>query len=134
MALQYSITLRNAKLDQIETTVASPLIYFFSGSMPADCATANSGVMLAAITPSGGADYMAAAATGAKAKSGTWSNASVGTAGTIGYFRFIAASVVHIQGTCTNTGGGGDMTLDNTVINAGQSLTVTTFTLTAGNP
>ena len=38
-----------------------------------------------------------------------------------------------MQGTVTATGGGGDMTVDNVVFAAGQSFTVTGFTLTAGN-
>lgn len=33
----------------------------------------------------------------------------------------------------TATGGGGDMTVDNTSFAAGQAFTVTGFTLTAGN-
>jgi hypothetical protein len=38
-----------------------------------------------------------------------------------------------LQGSITATGGGGDMTLDNTSIASGQTITVTGFTLTAGN-
>jgi hypothetical protein len=37
-----------------------------------------------------------------------------------------------IQGNVTATGGGGDMTIDNVSIAAGQQVTVTSFTLTAG--
>ena len=133
MALQYSETLRNAQLDQIETTVGtSPKLRISSGSPPADCATADSGTLLAEITlPS---DWMAAAATGSKAKSGTWSVAA-SAAGTAGHFRIKDSSgtTVHAQGTVTATGGGGDMTVDNTSIASGQTVTVNTFTLSAGN-
>ena len=38
-----------------------------------------------------------------------------------------------MQGTVTLTGGGGDMTLDNTSIASGQAVNVTSFTLTDGN-
>jgi len=38
-----------------------------------------------------------------------------------------------MQGTVTATGGGGDLELDNTSIAATQKVTITTFTLTAGN-
>ena len=52
--------------------------------------------------------------------------------GTAGYFRFYDASAnCHMQGTITATGGGGDMTLDNTNIAAGQTVNITGFTLTA---
>ena len=36
-------------------------------------------------------------------------------------------------GSITATGGGGDMTVDNTSFATGQSFTVTAFTLTDGN-
>ena len=42
-------------------------------------------------------------------------------------------STQHIQGTVTNTGGGGDMTVQNVVVEAAQAITITGFTLTAGN-
>jgi hypothetical protein len=38
-----------------------------------------------------------------------------------------------MQGTVTATGGGGDMTVNNTSFALGQTFTVTGFTLTAGN-
>lgn len=133
MAIQLSITVRNARLDAIETTVGTaPLLRIYSGSMPADCATARSGTKLVEITcPS---DWMAAASSGAKAKSGTWSVAAV-AAGTAGYFSLqdSGGTTCHMQGTVTATGGGGDMTLDNTSIASSQTVTVTTFTLTDGN-
>lgn len=37
-----------------------------------------------------------------------------------------------MQGSITATGGGGDMELDNTSIAAGQQVTVSSFTITAG--
>ena len=38
-------------------------------------------------------------------------------------------ATAHIQGSVTATGGGGDMTLDNTSIASGQTVTITSFTL-----
>lgn len=134
MALQYSVTVRNAQLDQIESTVGTaPLLRIYTGAPPADCATAASGTLLAEMTlPS---DWMAAAAAGAKAKSGTWQDASANNAGTAGYWRLYdsGGTTCHAQGTVTATGGGGDLTLDNTSIAAAQSVTINTFTITAGN-
>jgi hypothetical protein len=43
------------------------------------------------------------------------------------------AAACHVQGSITATGGGGDMTLDNIVIASAQTITISTFTLTAGN-
>lgn len=89
--------------------------------------------MLASLTlPS---DWMAAASSGSKAKSGTWEDTSADSAGTAAHYRLYASdgTTCHAQGTVTATGGGGDMTVDNTSFAAGQSFTVTSFTLTAPN-
>lgn len=131
MAFQFSTTVRNAWLDQIETTIGTgPLLELRSGAAPADCATADSGTLLATITcPS---DFLAAASAGSKVLSGTWQvNASA--TGTVGHFRLknSAGSVCHVQGSVTATGGGGDMTVSNTSLASGQQVTITTFTLTA---
>jgi hypothetical protein len=136
-ALQYSVPVRNAKLDAVETTIGTlPIIEFRTGAPPADCATAASGTLLAqAALPS---DWLAAAAAGSKAKAGTWQfSILAGISGqTIGYFRIYdsgSPSACHIQGTVTATGSGGDMTVDNTNVSAAQVVTVNTFTLNAGN-
>jgi len=134
MTLQYSVAVRNAKLDAFETTVGtSAIMEIRSGAPPATCATANSGTVLATLTlPS---DWMAAASGGTKAKSGTWQDTSADAAGTAGHFRIFASdgTTCHAQGTVTITGGGGDMTFDNTNFAVGQSFSITSFTLTAGN-
>lgn len=80
-------------------------------------------------------DWMAAASSGSKAKSGTWQDASADATGTAAHFRIYASdgTTAHMQGTVTATGGGGDLTLDNTSIASGQSVTITSFTLTAAN-
>lgn len=134
MALQYSVAVRNAKLDAVETAVGtSAVLKIRTGAPPATVATADSGTVLATLNlPS---DWMAAASSGTKALTGTWQDASADATGTAAHFRIYASdgTTAHIQGTVTATGGGGDMTLDNTSIASGQSVTVTSFTLTAGN-
>lgn len=134
MALQLSTSVRNARLDTIESTIGtSAVMKIRTGSAPADCATADSGTVLATLSlPS---DWLAAAASGSKAKSGTWSDASADASGTAAHFRIYesTATTCHIQGTVTLTAGGGDMTVDSTTFTAGQSFTVTSFTLTDGN-
>lgn len=134
MALQFSVAIRNALLDAIETQGGtSAILKIRTGSAPADCATADSGTVLATLNlPS---DWMAAASSGSKAKSGTWSDSSADATGTAAHWRLYASdgTTVLAQGTVTATGGGGDMTVDSTSFTAGQSFTVTTFTFTAGN-
>ena len=134
MTVQFSTTVRNARLDAFETAVGtSAVLKIRTGAPPADVATADSGTVLATISlPS---DWMAAASGGSKAKSGTWQDASADNTGTAGHFRLYASdgTTAHMQGTVTITGGGGDMTVDNTSFAAGQQFTVTSFTLTDGN-
>lgn len=134
MALQISTTLRNARLDAIETTVGTaPILRIRTGAPPADCATADSGTVLAEMTlPS---DWMAAAGSGTKAKAGTWQDASANASGTAGHFRIYdsGGTTCHVQGTVTASGGGGDMTLDSVAVTSGQTVTLTTFSLSDAN-
>ena len=134
MSVQLSTSIRNARLDQIESTIGtSAVLKIRTGAPPANCGTADSGTVLATLNlPS---DWMAAANLGSKALSGTWSDSSADNSGTAGHFRVYdsGGATCHIQGTVTATGGGGDMTLDNTSIATGQAVAVNTFTLTDGN-
>jgi hypothetical protein len=136
-ALQYSVTVRNAKLDAVETAIGTvPIIEYRTGAPPANCAAASTGTLLAqAALPS---DWLAAAAAGVKSKLGTWQFTILAGISnqTVGYFRIFdsqSPSTCHIQGTVTATGGGGDMTVDNTNVSAGQTVTVTQYDTTAGN-
>lgn len=132
--MQLSTAVRNARLDVIETTIGSTAVLKIrSGAVPADCAAADSGTVLATLTLP--ADWMAAASGGSKAKAGTWEDASADATGTAAHFRLYASdgSTCGMQGTVTATGGGGDLTVDNTSFASGQSFTVTSFTLTDGN-
>lgn len=132
MAIQLGTAVRNARLDTIESTIGtSPILKIRTGAAPADCGTADSGTVLATLTlPS---DWMAAASSGAKAKSGTWQDTSADATGTAGHFRIYdsGGSTCHLQGTCGI--GTGDLQLDNTSLATGQSVTITAFTLTDGN-
>lgn len=131
MAIQYGTTLRSNQLDQIESTAGTgALLRIYTGSPPADCGTAASGTKLVEMTlPS---DWMNAASSGTKTKLGTWSGTGI-TGGTAGYFRITdsAGTTTHVQGTVGQ--GSGDLSLDNTVIATSQVVTVSTFTITAGN-
>lgn len=134
MAVQLSVTARNARLDSIETTIGTaPILTIRTGAQPANCAAANSGTVLATMTlPS---DWLANAASGAKALSGTWQDASADATGTAAHFRIhdSTGTTCHFQGTVTLTAGGGDMEINNTSIATAQQVTVTAFTLTDAN-
>lgn len=134
MTIQLSTSVRNARLDAIETTIStSAVLKIRTGAQPANVAAADSGTVLATLSlPS---DWLAAASSGAKAKAGTWQDTSADATGTAAHFRIYASdgTTAHIQGSVTATGGGGDMELDNVSIASGQSITISTFTLTDGN-
>jgi hypothetical protein len=133
MAVQLAVSTRNARLDAIETEIGTaPILKLRTGSVPANCATADSGTVLCSITlPS---DWMQAAASGAMAKSATtWSGTASGGGGTVAHFRIYdsGGSTCHLQGTAAT--GSGDLSLDNAVLADGQTVTITAFTLTDGN-
>ena len=134
MAINFSVLVRNARLDAIETAIgAGAILKIRSGAKPATCADPDSGTTLATLNRP--ADYMANANAGQKAKSGTWDDAAADAAGTAGHFRLYAADGItcHAQGTVTNIGGGGDLEVDNTNFAAGQAFSVTAFTLREGH-
>jgi len=141
MALQYSVAVRNARLDAVETAVigsGSPLkqamLELRSGEQPSNCAAADTGTLLAQIILPN--DFMAAASGGTKAINGTWTGTGAGT-GTIAHFRVKemgSPDVVHMQGSVGLSGSPTyDMTVDNVSVTPGQAITVSTFTITAGN-
>lgn len=134
MAVQASVAVRNARLDAIETTIGtSAVLKIRTGAQPATCATADAGTVLATLSlPS---DWMAAASSGSKALAGTWQDTSADAAGTAAHWRIYASdgTTCGLQGTVTATSGGGDMEVQNTSFAAGQSFTITAFTLTDGN-
>jgi hypothetical protein len=128
MTMQYSTTMRNNKLDQVESTVGvSAVLKIFSGAQPANCAASDpSGLLVTMTLPS---DWMNAASGGTKTKLGTWSATASGS-GTAACWRIYDSTAT----TCGVQGNTTDMVFDNTSIASGQTVTVTTFTLTAGNP
>lgn len=134
MAIKLSEAVRNARLDAIETAIGtSAVLKIRTGTVPTNIADADAGTVLAEMTlPS---DWLAAASGGSKAKSGTWEDTSGNADGTAAHFRIYASNgtTQHLQGTVTATGGGGDLTLDNTSIATGQAVSITGFTLTDGN-
>ena len=132
MAIQLSANTRNARLDAIETQGGTtPILSIWSGSIPANCAAANTGTKLVSMTlPS---DWMSAASAGSKAKLGTWEDASADASGTAVHFRIhtLAGTECIMQGTVGV--GTGDLRLDSTTITATQDVVITAFTLTDGN-
>jgi hypothetical protein len=129
MTLDLNNATANLILDGYDTYFPAGAILEIRTGAPAGAENAAGGTLLASITLP--ATPWAAAASGSKAKSGTWQVAA-GATGTAGHYRLKnAADTRREEGTVTITGGGGDMTVDNTSIASAQVVTVTTFTRTA---
>lgn len=133
MTVQFGTALRTARSTAIETTIGpAPKLRISTGAPPATTATADSGTLLVEFTL---ASDWATQASAVLTFSGTpLSQAAVGT-GAAGHYRVkdSAGTTVHMQGTVTATGGGGDLTVDNTSIATAQTVQVTSWTITEGN-
>lgn len=135
MTIQLSTAARNALLDVLEVTIGvSAKLMVYTGAMPANAAAATTGTKLVEYDLA--SDWWAAASAGAKTLNSLPLTVTGLANGTAGYFRLFATdgTTCGIQGTCTLTGGGGDMTFDNTSIQTGQNVNITGFTITAPNP
>jgi hypothetical protein len=100
---QYSVAVNNAALDAKETaTGTAPVLRFYTGSMPANCAAAATGTQLA--TQALPSDWLSNASAAAKAKAGTWTG-TYGASGTVGYWRIWDTAVAncHWQGLAFQT-------------------------------
>lgn len=133
--LKYSAVLKNAQQASITSTLgASAVLNIYSGSQPASPDTAiTSQTLLAALTcnatfapaPSGGVLTLNAISNG----TGT-AAAGAGTLAT--FFRMTTSGgTAHIDGTVGISNA--DLNLNNTNIATGQTVSVTSFTLTNGN-
>lgn len=131
MTIQLSVSVRNGMLDAIETAIGvSAVVKLKTGAPPANCAAADSGTVVATISLA--SDWMAAASSGSKSFSSTpLQDTSADNAGTLGHYRVYASdgTTCHMQGTITATGGGGDMTVDNTSVTAGQIVQITSWAI-----
>jgi hypothetical protein len=132
MSIQFSAAVRNARLNAIFATIgAAAKLLLYTGSAPANCATADSGTLLATLTLPSTEEN--AAASGAETQAnGPWTG-TASAAGTAGHFRVMdpTGATCHVQGTVGQ--GSGDLSFDNATFTAGQNIQITSFTLTDGN-
>lgn len=132
MALQYSTAHRSAAMDDITTKVGtSGVLKIWTGAIPTNCATADTGVLLATLTCN--ATAFAAAASSGVLTANAITSATAGNTGTAGYFRIYpsAATTTNavIQGLCGTSGS--DLNLSSTSIASGQTVSITSLTITA---
>jgi hypothetical protein len=133
MALKYSTTLRNAQLDAITTAVGtSGILRIYSGTRPANVAAAITGTLLAELVCNASA-FAAAASGGVLTANAISNDSSANASGTASHYRLFRSdgTTAVIDGDVSTSGA--DLNLDNTSINSGQVVSITSFTVTAGN-
>lgn len=101
MVTQLSTTGRNAMGDALEAHITTaPDLNIYSGSMPANCAAAATGTLLA--TGALPSDWLGNAASGSKSLAGAWNytgQAGAGAGTAPGYYRVVKSGTCHMQGT-----------------------------------
>ena len=128
MAIDLKHTSANDLLDRYDTLFPQGALLQLRTGAPPGAEAAAAGTLLCEITLP--ATPWGAAATGSKAKNGTWAGVGV-AAGSAAHYRLKNAADTHREeGTVTGTGGGGDLTLDNVSIAVDQAVTINTFTRT----
>lgn len=128
MTVTWSNAVRDQMLDQWEAALGvSAILRIYSGAPPTQVSDAESGTLLAEFTLA--ADWAGASAAGVKAMTGVPLSTTGVAAGTAGHYSIYASNgtTCHERGTITATGGGGDMTIDNTSIAIGQTVKITQF-------
>jgi len=133
MTVYWSDTVRNSVLNGWESAIGTGArLRIYSGALPADesAALAGNTMLWEKVMNS---DWAQNAATGTKILADLPLSGAAVAAGTASFYRIYdsAGTTSHEQGSITATGGGGDMTIDNTSIANGQIVNVTTFSKTA---
>lgn len=132
MALAYSTTLRNARLDAIDDQVnggaGAGLLRIYDGSRPATGGTATT--LLAELTFSDPA--FGAASSGTLTASAITDDSSANATGTATWFRVVDSAGTFVMDGDVGTSGS-DLNLNTTSISSGGTVEVTSFVITAGN-
>lgn len=130
MTTGYNVLLRNAQLDAIATFAgAGALLRVYNGTRPATGGTATTKLSEDVL----GSPFAPAAASGVL--SPTLPSNVVGlAAGTASWFRIVKADgVTHVVDGDVAVSGS-DMNITSTTISVGETIAITSFTITRGNP
>lgn len=133
MALGFLVALRNNELDEITTLIdagaGAGTLRIYDGARPATGGTATT--MLAELTftdPS-----FPAASSGAMTASAITDDTSANATGTATWFRCVDSNGTFVLDGDVGTSGS-DLNLDSVSITLGQTVSISSFVLTAGNP
>lgn len=131
MAIGFSTAVRNARLNAITTAAGNAAtLKLYAGTRPATGGTATT--LLGTFTC--GTPFAAGASGGVLTLNALTADPSADAAGTASWARLATSGGTHIADfTVTQTGGGGDLTMDNTTVEANATLTPGTITIVEGN-
>lgn len=131
MALGYAVALRNSMLDEITTLAGSnALLRIYDGARPTTGGTATT--LLAELTCN--ATFAPGASGGVLTLNAITQDSSANASGTATWFRIVASNgTTHVLDGNIGTSGS-DMNLTTTTIAAAQPVSITSFTITEGNP
>jgi hypothetical protein len=133
MAIKQTTAVRNAQLDALNSqTGTSAKLRIYNGTRPANANTAiTSQTMLVELTCN--ATAFAAAASGGVLTANAISNGTAAATGTASWFRLWQSNgTTAIMDGDVSTAGA-DLNLNNTSIATGQTVSVTSFTVTDGD-
>jgi len=133
MAIAYVTTLRNTRMDAINTAAnagaGAALIRIYDGTRPATGGAATT--LLAELTATD--PMFSAAASGVLTASSITQDASANATGTASWFRVVdSTATVVMDGNCGTSGS--DLNLTTLSIVITQPVSITSFVLTEGNP
>lgn len=129
MALAFSTTLRNSMLDQITSAVgASGFLRIYDGARPATGGAATT--LLAELTCN--ATFAPAASSGVLTLNAITQDSSANATGTATWFRLVTSGSTFVCDGSVSTSGS-DLNLNTTSLVSGAVVSVTSFTITAGN-
>ena len=130
MALAYSETVRNAMLNAITSAAgANAILRIYSGTRPATGGTATT--VLAELTCN--ATFAPAASGGVLTLNAITQDSSADATGTATWFRITTSGSTFVLDGSVGTSGS-DLNLTTTSIVATQPVSITSFTITEGNP
>lgn len=130
MALAYSVAVRNAMLDEITAAAGNAaLLRIYDGTRPATGGSATT--LLAELTC--GTPFAAGASSGVLTLGSITQDASANATGTATWFRIVTSGGTQVIDGNVGTSGS-DLNLTTTSIVSGQPVSVTSFTITEGNP
>lgn len=133
MTLSYTTTERDSRLDVLSAAIGSAgILKIYGGSVPATVGASLGGAtLLAQLTC--GTPFAPASSAGLLTANAIATESSADGTGTAAFFRITdSLGNAQIQGSCGTSGA--DLNFNSTSIAAGAQVSVTSLTITEGNP